>query len=365
MKKATVQKLHLEPGRRVLAVSDVHGDLPLFRRLLDKAGFTDGDVLFVLGDLLEKGTESLAALRFLMALSARREVHALNGNCDDLVAGFVDGREELSDAFFRRYIGQFGSRCTLVQMGREAGLSDAQMEDYPRFRAVLRERFRPELDFLRGLPTIIETDKLLFVHGGVPSTERMEALDAWRCMKNDDFLSQDTSLDKWCVVGHWPATLYRPHIPSADPLISRDKKVVSIDGGCSIKPDGQLNLLVLENGFDERFPFLRADSLPVVTALDSQEASADSINVRWGLNRVEILEPGPEFSRCRHLESGAVLDILTDQFFTTDGVLRCQDSTDYRLEVRPGDPLSVVRSTSRGLLAKKDGVTGWYRGRVR
>ena len=43
---------------------------------------------------------------------------------------------------------------------------------------------------------------------------------------------------------------------------------------------------------------------------------------------------------------------------------RCEDSTDYRLPVEPGDALSIVRATSRGYLAKKAGVTGWYTGRL-
>ena len=43
---------------------------------------------------------------------------------------------------------------------------------------------------------------------------------------------------------------------------------------------------------------------------------------------------------------------------------RCEDSTDDRLPVEPGDALSIVRATSRGYLAKKAGVTGWYTGRL-
>lgn len=40
------------------------------------------------------------------------------------------------------------------------------------------------------------------------------------------------------------------------------------------------------------------------------------------------------------------------------------DVTDYLLPVRAGDRLSLVRKTSRGWIVKKDGVTGWYLGRV-
>lgn len=364
MKKATVLKTELPRGRRVLAVSDVHGDLPLFQALLEQAGFCADDLLFVVGDLLEKGKHSLATLRYLMELFKENTVYVVNGNCDDLVTGFVDGREELSDGFFRYYLGAFGERCTLIQMGREAGLTDADMRDLPRFRQVLRERFGPEFDFLRSFPTIIDTPKLLFVHGGVPSEEHMEKLDAWRCMKNDNYAQQDPILSKWCIVGHTPVTLYRPHIPCSNPLLTPEKRIVSIDGGCSIKPDGQLNLLMLADGYSTDFQFLSADSLSVVTALDPQAASADSVNIRWGKNELELLEKGPEFSHCRHLDTGRVVEVLTDYLYERDGALRCEDSTDYEPEISPGDALSLVRRTSRGLLVKKNGVTGWYRGRV-
>ncbi len=365
MKKARVQKLNLPRGRRVLVVSDVHGDLPLFRRLLKKAQFCEDDILFVLGDFLEKGAHSLATLRYLMELSQRYTVYTLNGNCDDLVTGFVDGRKELPDPFFRYYLGVFGERCTLVQMGREAGLTDQVMEDYPRFRAVLRDCFAPEFDFLRRMPTIIDTPNLLFVHGGIPSEDRMEELDAWRCMKNDDFALQDVCLSKWCVVGHTPATLYHPQVPCANPFILAEKRLVSIDGGCSIKPDGQLNLLVLKDGRDTDFHFISADNLSSVTAADPQSPSPHSVNIRWGHNILELLEEGVEFSRCYHPESGRTVEVLTDYLYRDkEGLLRCQDSTDYHLPVAPGDVLSLVRRTSKGLLAKKDGVTGWYYGRV-
>lgn len=364
MKKATILKLDLPRGRRVLAVSDVHGDLPLFQKLLENAGFCRDDILFVVGDLLEKGQHSLATLRYLMELSRNHTVHVLGGNCDDLVTGFVDGREELSEGFFRYYLNAFGERCTLAQMGREAGLSDAEMLDYPRFRAVLRERFVPEFEFLRSFPTIVDTPKLLFVHGGVPTDEHMERFDAWRCMKNDNYAEQDSKLSKWTIVGHTPVTLYRPYIPSANPFFSPEKKIISIDGGCSIKPDGQLNLLMLEDGYSEKFQFTAADMLPTVTALDAQIPSPDSVNIRWGKNELKLLKKGPEFSRCRHLGTGREVEVLTDYLYERDGVLRCEDSTDYCLEVSPGDTLSLVRRTSKGLLAKRDGVTGWYRGRV-
>ena len=77
-----------------------------------------------------------------------------------------------------------------------------------------------------------------------------------------------------------------------------------------------------------------------------------------------MLERGAELSLCRHLETGRVLEVLTEYLYVDRGVTRCEDSTDYRLAVRPGDTLSVVRRISDRALVKKDGVTGWDFGRL-
>ena len=100
-----------------------------------------------------------------------------------------------------------------------------------------------------------------------------------------------------------------------------------------------------------------------MTVFRSIPPSPDSINIRWGRSDLELLESGEEFSLCRHLESGRELYILTSYLRRDGERLGCEDSTDYRLPVLPGDRLSLVARTSRGCL-KKNGVTGWYSGRL-
>ena len=184
-------------------------------------------------------------------------------------------------------------------------------------------------------------------------------------MKNDNFLGQGYSFDKWVIVGHWPVTLYDPKIPSAAPLFERRRKIISIDGGCVLKLDGQLNALILPEEGAEDFSWQAYDGLPQITALDGQEASADSVNIRWGRSALELVQQGEETSLCRHLESGRVLPILNTYLRRTGDKLWCEDSTDYALPVAPGDRLSLVARTKKsGLLCKKNGVTGWYYGRT-
>ena len=366
MRQAKVQDVVFPPRRRVVAVSDIHGNLPFLKGLLDKIGFSRADILVLVGDMIEKGPASLDTLHFIMELCRTHTVYPVAGNCDDLVPEFALGNGEGDAPFFLRYL-SVRPQSTLRQMGALAGADRADtLEDLARLRRAVRERFMPELEFLRDLPTVVRTPELLFVHGGVSDEEHPERLDAWHCMKNDDFRDQRPHFRRWCVVGHWPVTLYRPEIPSAAPIVDVNQHLVSIDGGCVLKLDGQLNALMLPDARSQDFTWTAFDGRRVAEALADQADSVRSKNIRWSEHEVEVLVPGPEFSRCRHTATGYEMDILTRYLkdpsarFTT-----CEDATDYELPVTAGDRLSIVEETSRGVLAKRHGVTGWYRGPLR
>mgnify|MGYP000459463519 CR=1 FL=1 len=103
MDRAIVIHPTFPAGRRIVAVSDIHGNLPFFRALLDKIALTPEDILVLVGDLLEKGQESLALLRYVMDLCRTHTVYPLCGNCDGLVYRFFRG-DELDGRFFSFYL---------------------------------------------------------------------------------------------------------------------------------------------------------------------------------------------------------------------------------------------------------------------
>jgi len=360
---ARVQYLSLPPERRTLAVSDIHGNLPYLRALLDKTGFSQRDILLVLGDFVEKGEQSLETLRFLMELHRTHEVHVLRGNCDGWHMGDVMDPAVLENSVRRYLRSQKPGRGPglLIQMCRDAGIP-LDENDIPSMLRRLEDHFSPELSFIRSLPHIIETERFTFVHGGLPDDGPLEAMEPGRCMRCDAFLRQDRKFRKWVVAGHWPVMLYRRDICQADPIVDREKRIVSIDGGCVLKLDGQLNALILPPEGSEDFRWERYDRFPVRRVRDAQAASESSFYICWGDAEVDILEEGPEFSRCRHCRTGYEMDILSHYLYRDRGVLRCLDSTDYVLPLRPGDEVSVVETTSRGCLVKHGGVSGWYRG---
>ena len=85
----------------MLAISDIHGNLPFFKGVLAKAKFSPDDVLILVGDLFEKGRDSLALLRFLLELGQRHTVYPLCGNCDHIDRVFLGGRPGVDQSLWR------------------------------------------------------------------------------------------------------------------------------------------------------------------------------------------------------------------------------------------------------------------------
>lgn len=379
---ATVIRPDIEPGRRVIAVSDIHGNLAYLKGLLKKVGFSRDDVLILVGDLLEKGQDSLATLRFVLDLQKEHTIYSLCGNCDDIDRMFLDWEVDEGASFARRantriisaagaaealwpVLECWGNRSVLIQMGLELGHPmPRRAADLPALRAALLDYFPRETAFLRTMPQILEAGRYIFVHGGIPREDRLDELDAYSCLKNDDFLGQGHSFQKWVAVGHWPVTLYDPSIQCSNPLVERDRHIISMDGGCVLKVDGQLNALIIPDITRDRFQFASYDGLPRAHALDGQDASYNPINIRWSDSEVLPLAENGDCLFVRHPSSGRTLWVPRD-FVSRwrDGKLHTEDATDYSLPVSPGDELALVRETQRGVLAKKDGVTGWYHGR--
>ena len=141
---ASVIRPQIEPGRRVIAVSDIHGNLPYLQGLLKKLRFSPDDVLILVGDLLEKGQYSLATLRYVMELQKTHTVYPLCGNCDDIAQAFLENRPGIDEAVWPilRY---WKERSTLLQMGLELGQPMPQgPEDLPTLRSTLLDFFPRE-----------------------------------------------------------------------------------------------------------------------------------------------------------------------------------------------------------------------------
>lgn len=358
---AKVKKLNIE-NRRIIVISDIHGNLPYFKALLEKVNFCDDDILILDGDFLEKGEDSLGTLRYIMKLSEHGNVHALCGNCDSW-AEIIDGETYFVPPKLLKYM-LFRKSGLCWDMFGEMGIEISESTDIEPYMPQLAERFKAEWDYLGSIPQIIETPHYIFVHGGIKPDVPMEEQMAGDCMKFDNFRSYGYSFDKWVIVGHWPVMLYLDDHVCANPIFDMDKHIISLDGGCVLKDDGQLNALIIPYEGSEDFSFVAYDPFPVRTVKNYQAKSEKSYYIRWGDNEVQVLSRGEEFSHCRHIRTGYEMDILTKYLYSDEDICKINDSTDLVLELHPGDEVSIIEETSRGYLVKHKGTSGWYFGEL-
>ena len=361
--KATIAFWEPPEGRRILVMSDIHGNLSYFEGLLNKLDFSARDELVIDGDFLEKGKESLHLLRRLMAMSAAGNVYCLNGNCDTWFGIFRPEHGPEDDRRFLHYV-QYKGCGLLWDMCTELGIDPMAIADFTPVKARLRTAFPAEWDFLRALPDAIETEHFIFAHAGMTPGKPLREHTRDELNRIDRFLDRPMRFDKWLVVGHYPVVLYGENIVCADPIIEKEKHVICLDGGCVLKDDGQLNALIIPHRDSEDFSFAAYDPFPEYTVLDEQAGGGPSYYIHWGDSRVQVLERGEEFSRCRHVRTGYEMDILTKYLFTDREFTDCNDCTDYVLPLKKGDRVRVVEKTSRGCLVKHGGTSGWYYGRL-
>jgi hypothetical protein len=328
--KAVVRKISLPENGRTICISDIHGAFDAFRALLDKINFSENDTLILLGDFYTKGRQGRETLEYIMEQGALPNVYALRGNCDWV--------EPWADAAQRTW--------------------------------------------LEALPHILESDEFIFVHGGIGPGELTEQR-AIECMKNDAWLDKCGAFDRWVVTGHWPTMNYA-NLPrsraarissvnsaelsstcdgvfSCDPVIDAARRVIAIDGGMVVKPWGQLNAFIIERG---GFSFEAVDFMPIITAEKDQSASENPHTITYNDRFIKEVpddgEPGAEFAKYLHLATGKTIELPRDDAWRDEKGRLCNgNGTDYRLPVRAGDKMSLLREYGDRLFVKKDGQIGW------
>lgn len=354
---AAVKTVPVETEQRVIAVSDIHGNLPYLKGLLAKLNFGGNDLLIVVGDFLEKGEHSLETLRFLMELSGQGRAQVLLGNCDGWHDIFdSDGGDE----HIRYYLTK-KKRGLLWDMLCEQGIDPCTLTSLAERKPLLSGAYAKEFAFLRALPQIIETPMAVFAHAALSDALPLTQQPYEAVLRCDAFWKTGRRFPRWVVVGHWPVVLYHENIVDANPILDEEAHIISIDGGCVLKDDGQLNAVIFENG-NIRTEYY--DDFPRFRVKTAQAEGERSYYIRWGDSTVEVLERGEEFSLCRHVRTGYELRILTKFLFTDERITGCNDCTDRVLPLAPGDIVSVTEKTSEGFLVKHNGVSGWYCGEL-
>lgn len=189
----------------IYAVGDIHGQLEMLETALDLIstdGGRDARIVF-LGDLVDRGASSKQVIERLMAgQESGLNWTVLSGNHDDLFSGFIEHGINMDPRVLS------GVPWTGPLIGGLATLASYGMSELDRPVEQLLAEARATVpiehrNFLRGLPTYLAQDDLLFVHAGIrPGVPLIEQDRDDLMWIRSDFL-EDTRAHPWLVVhGH-------------------------------------------------------------------------------------------------------------------------------------------------------------------
>ncbi|PSK84049.1 serine/threonine protein phosphatase 1 [Limimaricola soesokkakensis] len=236
---------------QVFAIGDVHGQADALESLLDHIDSIPRDgrrrELIFLGDLCDRGPDSLRAFELAWNASSLADArHILPGNHELMMLIAFEGR-----------------RRALADWHRDGGCQTLRCvdpdEDLPLELAVsaLRKALPKGLeDLLRGGPTHLVREGILFVHAGLhPLVEADEFLGQhgtiWRgrfpgahwAHVRRPFLAWEDGWEvqgfKWVVHGHTPATM-KPLAAASDVTelmcATASKRRICVDVGATVCP---------------------------------------------------------------------------------------------------------------------------------
>lgn len=227
-------------------MSDIHG---CYEELLEALTHWDdkSETLVVLGDLIDRGPDSLKVIQLLKYLkeSHGEKVIILKGNHDESFVNWLLDTPEEELGFYYMTSHEETIRSFY---GQAPGNEQKFKRDSRKQRAQhIRHLFMKELRFLNDLPMYHETDNCVFVHAGINLN-----IEDWRndeaCMNHirSPFIYSSVEAPKRTFFGHTPTALIVDDEGDYSVWDNGDK--VGIDGGVVF--GGQLNALKISEEGD-------------------------------------------------------------------------------------------------------------------
>ncbi len=352
-----IRKVTLQRNRRVIIISDIHANLSLLTRLLEKVHYSSDDYLFINGDLCEKGDNSLEVVRYVKKLVEEfPDVYVTKGNCDILYRYVFKGNEAIFNYMRKR------KNSILNEMLAEHQKTVDDFSDAAELAQFYKENYRAEIDWFESLPIAFETESFILVHAGIENRLDWENTDENNALSIDSFYDKGHQAEKLVIVGHWPAVNYCFHAESSNnPIIDFEERVISIDGGNQIKTDGQLNALMYENN---QFSYQFVDELRDVRTV--RKDYIDQTNrvgtVTYPNYKINVIHRDRYFALCENINLGIEQWIKNEYLVENDEVVYCKDdlSTTF-LSVKKGEVVKVLDDLQEGyiLVKKGNGLVGW------
>lgn len=213
-------------------VSNLHGQFDKFQSLLREIRFTDHDVMYVLGDIVDYGEKSID---LICDLSMRFNVIPIVGEHDYRACRLLTAVDKMLRDGARPEPELFAEMTEWVRDGGQKTIED--------FKALDDDMKEGVLEYLADLSLYEEIEikgkKYLLVHAGIADFDADTPLDDYM---PEDFISEPIDPDRSYFEG---VTVIAGHVPQKGKIVRTDHCIL-VDCGAAF--EGVLGCLCLENG---------------------------------------------------------------------------------------------------------------------
>lgn len=198
---------------RQLVIPDIHGCLLSFEALLEKINFNKNDQLFLLGDYIDKGSNGVGVLDFLINLKENNyQVFALQGNHEQML---LEKHHKVLEKPYST------AELSLPHLRKNYGIVDTTRKILPKY-----------YNLLCNMPYFYELENFFLVHAGFNLSTQNPFVDFEAMLWIRDFditIEEQTRFfnNKTVIFGHNPTFLQ---------FIEKDildrKPAICLDNGC-------------------------------------------------------------------------------------------------------------------------------------
>ncbi|WP_291726575.1 metallophosphoesterase family protein [Bernardetia sp.] len=199
-------KIQEKPKGKRFAIGDIHGCSKTFKTLVeDKVQLTKDDHLFLLGDYIDKGLDSIGVLDYILYLKESGfQVFPLMGNHE---YNLLEAKERYNERTFKRFL----------RINKNQNIVDEQMNIKPRYQR-----------FLESLPYYYELEDYHLVHAGFDFRKENPFQDFQAMLYIRRFeVKKELLQGKKIIHGHTPTPL-----SNIRQSISSNASVIPLDNGC-------------------------------------------------------------------------------------------------------------------------------------
>lgn len=196
---------------RLIAMTDIHGELAKLDSLLNKLNITSSDELVFLGDYIDRGPDSKCVIDRIISMSDVCKCTYLKGSHE---YAYLNARK--GDEYYKYLFWNYGGVQTV--------------ESYGSFENIYKVHGK----FLDSLRPYYETDKYFFIHAGLRPgipLEKQNEVDFYYI--RGDFIYHKHDLAKKIIFGHTEFD---------EPLVQDDK--ICIDTGCGKYKNAVLTAII-------------------------------------------------------------------------------------------------------------------------